>query len=114
MLRGLFRTIDCADLTLAIGHEWLAGSPYGPPLAYWVAEVAFTLAGDHIVGLYILSQLCVVVAYWAVFALGRRVVGAAHAAMAILLMTGTLNVRRQAEADRAGGEPAGAKVSDGR
>ena len=33
---------------------------------------------------------------------------------AILLMTGTLNVRRQAEADRAGSNPAQAKVSDGR
>jgi UPF0716 family protein affecting phage T7 exclusion len=33
---------------------------------------------------------------------------------AILLMTGTLRIRRAAEADRAGGEPARAKVSDGR
>jgi len=33
---------------------------------------------------------------------------------AILLMTGTLRIRRAAEADRAGGEPARVKVSDGR
>jgi hypothetical protein len=33
---------------------------------------------------------------------------------AILLMTGTLRIRRQADADRAGGEPAQAKSSDGR
>jgi uncharacterized membrane protein YbhN (UPF0104 family) len=33
---------------------------------------------------------------------------------AILLMTGTLHVRRAAEADRAGGKPARARVSDGR
>src|SRR5882757_8176166 len=75
-------------LVLAIGHEWQLGSPYGPPLAYWLAEIAFELAGRNIVGLYLLSQICVVVTYWAVFALGRRVVGAAHAAMAILLMAG--------------------------
>lgn len=75
-------------LVLAIGHEWLLGSPYGPPLAYWVAEIAFVLAGGHIAGLYVLSQLCVVVAYWAIFTLGRRIAGAAHAAMAILLMAG--------------------------
>ena len=73
-------------LVLAVGHEWLPGSPYGPPLAYWLAETAFTLGG--IVGLYVLSQLCVVITYWAVFALGRRVVGTAHAAMAVLLMAG--------------------------
>jgi len=73
-------------LVLAVGHEWLPGSPYGPPLAYWLAEIAFTLGG--IVGVYLLSQICVVVTYWAVFTLGRRTLGAAHAAMAILLMAG--------------------------
>src|SRR5262245_30716774 len=73
-------------LVLAVGHEWLPGSPYGPPLANWLAEIAFVLGG--VVGIYLLSQLCVVVTYWAVFTLGRRIVGAAHAAMAILLMAG--------------------------
>src|SRR5580692_6480004 len=43
-------------LVLAVGHEWLAGSPYGPPLAYWAAEIAFGLAGDHSIGVYLLSQ----------------------------------------------------------
>ena len=75
-------------LVLAVGREWLAGSPYGPPLAYWLAEIAFAFAGGHIVGVYLLSQLCVVVTYWAVFTLGRRIVGIAHAAMAVLLMVG--------------------------
>jgi 4-amino-4-deoxy-L-arabinose transferase-like glycosyltransferase len=74
-------------LVLAVGHEWVLGSPYGPPLAYWVAEIACSLAGG-VVGVYLLSQLCVVVTYWAVFTLGRRIVGAAHAAMAVLLMAG--------------------------
>src|ERR1043165_1148632 len=74
-------------LVLAVGHEWVPGSPYGPPLAYWVGEAAFILAGG-VFGLYLLSQLCVVVTYWAVFTLGRRIVGTAHAAMAILLMAG--------------------------
>jgi 4-amino-4-deoxy-L-arabinose transferase-like glycosyltransferase len=75
-------------LVLAVGREWLTGSPYGPPLAYWLAETAFDLAGGRIVGVYLLSQLCVVATYWAVFALGRRIVGAAHAAIAVLLMAG--------------------------
>lgn len=74
-------------LVLAVGREWLLGSPYGPPLAYWLADVAFRMAGG-VTGLYLLSQLCVVVTYWAVFALGRRILGSAHAAMAILLMAG--------------------------
>src|SRR5262245_18311347 len=73
-------------LVVAVGHEWLLGSSYGPPLAYWLANIALTLAG--ITGVYLLSQLCVVVTFWAVFMLGRRIVGAAHATMAILLMAG--------------------------
>lgn len=52
------------------------------------------------------------------FSVGMRVtliiVNALVGFTAILLMTGTLSVRRQAEADRAGGEPAPVKVSDGR
>ena len=52
------------------------------------------------------------------FSVGMRitliVINAIVGFTAILLMTGTLHVRRQAEADRAGAEPAEAKVSDGR
>lgn len=52
------------------------------------------------------------------FSVGMRVtliiVNAVVGFTAILLMTGTLRIRRAAEADRAGGEPARANVSDGR
>jgi uncharacterized membrane protein YbhN (UPF0104 family) len=52
------------------------------------------------------------------FSVGMRVtliiVNAVVGFTAILLMTGTLRIRRQADADRAGGEPAQAKTSDGR
>ena len=58
----------------------------GPPLAYWLAEIAFRIAG--LFGVYVLSQICVVVTYWCVFALGSAIVGPAHAAMAVLLMAG--------------------------
>jgi 4-amino-4-deoxy-L-arabinose transferase-like glycosyltransferase len=39
-------------------------------------------------GVYLLAQACVVVTFWAVFALGRATVGARHAVMAVLLMVG--------------------------
>jgi 4-amino-4-deoxy-L-arabinose transferase-like glycosyltransferase len=71
---------------LAVGHEFQLGSYLGPPLAFWLAEVAFDLTGGHLFGVYLLSQICVVVAYWAVFALGRSIVGAQHAALAVLTM----------------------------
>jgi hypothetical protein len=71
---------------LAIGHEFQLGSYLGPPLAFWLAEVAFDLTGGHLFGVYLLSQACVVVTYWVVFALGRSIVGAQHAALAVLAM----------------------------
>ena len=73
-------------LVLAIGHEFQFGTEFGPPLAFWLAEIAYRLAG--ITGVYFLSQLCIIVAFWAVFALGRAMVGAPQAAMAVMLMAG--------------------------
>jgi 4-amino-4-deoxy-L-arabinose transferase-like glycosyltransferase len=75
-------------LVLATGHEWLLGSPTGPPLAYWLGEIAFDAFGYRMFGVYLLAQICVVVAFWAVFALGRAIIGARHAVMAVLLMVG--------------------------
>jgi Dolichyl-phosphate-mannose-protein mannosyltransferase len=71
---------------LAIGHEFPINGDFGPPLAYWLAEIVFRAAG--LFGVYVLSQICVVATYWCVFALGRAMVGATHAAMAVLLMVG--------------------------
>jgi hypothetical protein len=73
-------------VVLALGHEFQLGSYLGPPLAFWLGEIAFDLAG--LFGVYLLSQVCVVVTYWAVFLLGRSIVGAQHAALAVLLMVG--------------------------
>lgn len=77
-----------APVVLAIGHEWQMGTVHGPPLGTWLAELAFRLAGGSFVGVYVLAQLCVIATYWAVFALGRRIVGLSHAVLAVLLMAG--------------------------
>jgi 4-amino-4-deoxy-L-arabinose transferase-like glycosyltransferase len=76
---------DLAQL-LAVGHEFRLDSGVGPPLAYWLGEIAFRIG--RLFGVYLLSQICVVVTYWCVFALGRAIVGPAHAAIAVLLMVG--------------------------
>src|SRR5689334_22940141 len=73
-------------LVLAIGHEFQFGTEFGPPLAFWLAEIAYRIAG--MTGVYLLAQLCIVVALWAVFALGRLIVGAPHAVIAVMLMAG--------------------------
>ncbi len=73
---------------VAIGHEFELGNYLGPPLAFWLADIAFTIFGRSMIGVYLLAQACVVVAYWAVFALGRAIVGTHHAVIAVLLMVG--------------------------
>ncbi len=71
---------------LAVGHQFQLNGDFGPPLAYWLAEIAFRTAG--LLGVYALSQLCLIATYWCLFALGRAIVGATHAVMAVLLMVG--------------------------
>ena len=88
VIPSLFYSAPPGDVPvlLAIGHEFVLGSYLGPPLAYWLGEAAFRIAGSF--GLYALAQACVVVAYWGVFALGRAIVGTRHAVIAVLLMVG--------------------------
>lgn len=76
---------DLAEV-IATGHEFGFITYLGPPLAPWLAEIAFRIAG--LFGVYALSQACVIVTYWAMFSLGSDIVGRSHAALAILLMVG--------------------------
>jgi hypothetical protein len=71
---------------LAVGHEFQFDSDVGPPLAFWLAEIAFRIGG--IFGVYALSQICVIVTYWCIFTLGSAMLGPAHAVLAVLLMVG--------------------------
>src|SRR5260370_38351130 len=73
---------------LAVGHEFQLGTYLGPPLAFWLAELVFRMTGRSLFAIYALSQICVVLTYWAVFRLGRAIVGAQQAALAVMLMVG--------------------------
>jgi hypothetical protein len=90
LVPAIFYSAPPGDLpmVLAVGHEFQLGTDLGPPLAFWLAEVVYAVAG--LVGVYLLAQACIVVAYWAIFSLGRALVGAQQAAMAVLLMLGIL------------------------
>ena len=70
---------------LAYGREYQVGTDLGPPLAFWLADIAFRAAGNHLFGVYLLAQLCSVVAFWALYQLARAVVGGQQAVLAILL-----------------------------
>lgn len=74
-------------IVLAVGHEFQLGTDLGPPLAFWLADIAFRLGGGMF-GVYLLAQACVVVALWGIFALGRSILGTFHAVLAVLLMVG--------------------------
>jgi hypothetical protein len=70
---------------LAYGREYQVGTDMGPPLAFWLADIAFRAAGDHVFGVYVLAQLCAVATFRALFYLGRNIVGGPQAVIAVLL-----------------------------
>ena len=76
-----------ADLAtvLALGREYRVGTDLGPPLAFWLADIAFRAAGNHMFGVYLLTQLCSITTFWALYLLARATVGGQQAVLAVLL-----------------------------
>ncbi|WP_024508246.1 glycosyltransferase family 39 protein [Bradyrhizobium sp. ARR65] len=72
-------------IALAYGREYQVGTEFGPPLAFWLGDIAYRAAGNHIFGVYLLAVLCSVAAFWILFLLGRALVGGQHAVLAVLL-----------------------------
>src|SRR5580658_3241064 len=70
---------------LALGREYRVGTDLGPPLAFWLADIAFRVAGNHMLGVYLLAQLCSVATFWALYLLARAAVGGQQAVLAVLL-----------------------------
>ncbi len=74
--------------TLAWGHAWQWGYDKHPPLSPWLAELAFTAAPGQGWPLYLLSALCVTLAFWAVWHLAREFLAPVPAMIAMLLLEG--------------------------
>jgi dolichyl-phosphate-mannose-protein mannosyltransferase len=70
---------------LAFGREYQVGTDLGPPLAFWVGDIAFRAAGNHMFGVYLLAQLCSIATFWTLYLLARAIVGAQQAVLAVLL-----------------------------
>ena len=70
---------------LAYGREYQVGTGLGPPLAFWLADIAFRAAGNHMFGVYLLAQFCSIATFWALFLLARAIVGGQQAVLAVLL-----------------------------
>jgi hypothetical protein len=76
---------DDLATVLAYGREYQVGTYFGPPLAFWLADIAFRAAGNHMVGVYLLAQLCSITMFWALYLLARTIVGGQQAVLAVLL-----------------------------
>src|ERR1700726_2921130 len=72
-------------MVLAYGREYQVGTELGPPLAFWLADIAFRAAGDHMFGVYLLAELCSIASFWFLYQLARIVVGGQQAVLAVLL-----------------------------
>src|ERR1700694_4841006 len=70
---------------LAYGREYQVGTDLGPPLAFWLADIAFRAVGNHMFGVYLLAQLCAVATFWTLYLLARVIVGGQQAVLAVLL-----------------------------
>ncbi|WP_369725849.1 glycosyltransferase family 39 protein [Bradyrhizobium sp. LLZ17] len=70
---------------LAFGREYQVGTDLGPPLPLWLADIAYRAAGGHMLGVYVLAELCEIATFVALYHLARAVVGTQHAVLAVLL-----------------------------
>ena len=70
---------------LAFGREYQVGTYLGPPLAFWLADIAFRAVGNHMFGVYLLAQLCAIATFWTFYQLARAIVGGQQAVLAVLL-----------------------------
>ena len=70
---------------LAFGREYQVGTWFGPPLAFWLADIAYRAVGNHVFGVYLLAQLCAVVTFWTFYQIARAIVGGQQAVIAVLL-----------------------------
>ena len=70
---------------LAFGREYQVGTYLGPPLAFWLADIAYRAVGNHMFGVYLLAQLCAIATFWTFYQLARAIVGGQQAVLAVLL-----------------------------
>jgi len=72
-------------ILLAFGREYQVGTDMGPPLAFWLADIAYRAVGNHMFGVYLLAQVCSLATLWTVYLLSRAIVGGQQAVLAVLL-----------------------------
>jgi len=74
--------------SLAWGHAWQWGYDKHPPLSPWLVELAYLAAPGQGWPVYLLSALCVTLAFWALWRLALEFVAPPVALIAVLLLEG--------------------------
>lgn len=74
----------------AWGREWLWGTYKHPPMQAWCLEVIAALTGRAAWAPFFVSQVAVIVAFWAVWRTGQRIMGASQALIGVLLLEGVI------------------------
>ena len=72
---------------LALGREWQLGYWKHPPLPWWVADLTYRATGD-VHAVYILGPLAAAACMYAVWLLGRDIVGGFQSLIAVLALEG--------------------------
>jgi 4-amino-4-deoxy-L-arabinose transferase-like glycosyltransferase len=73
---------------LAWGHEWQWGYYKHPPIKPWFLEAMAVLSGRADWAMYLLSQICIVPAFWAIWRLGKEFFSPLLALIAVLMLEG--------------------------
>ena len=73
---------------LAWGREWQWGYYKHPPLQAWLLELTVQATGKAAWSAFLLSQLSIVVCFWAVWRLAREIVDPPGALLSVLLLEG--------------------------
>jgi 4-amino-4-deoxy-L-arabinose transferase-like glycosyltransferase len=72
---------------LALGREWQLGYWKHPPLPWWLADLAYRIAGDVRI-VYLLGPLSAAICMYAVWLTGRDIAGGFTALIAVLALEG--------------------------
>jgi len=72
----------------AWGHEWLLGTYKHPPMQAWWLELLADVTGRAHWAHFLASQISIVIAFWAVWQMGRRLVSERMALVAVMLLEG--------------------------
>lgn len=80
-------TIDIAE-SIVWGREWQFGYAKHPPLSIWLINLFYSIGGERLWLVFLLSQICVVAAMWAIWKLSSEFFEPKKALCAALLLEG--------------------------